>query len=155
MVTQPTSMDARRHEIVAEGIHLDHGGHHGRVAIVVSVDALGHGGAGRRLDGHQTRLAALFEVLAQEGQGEATKVGAAANAADDHIGLYTSLVQLHDRFLADDGLVHQHMVEHASQGVIHVFVLEGHFHSFTDGDAQRPCRIGVLGQDGAAGLGFC
>jgi hypothetical protein len=99
------------------------------------------------------RLLAAAQLLADEGEGDAGEVAAAAGAADDDVGVVAGHFQLQHGFLADDGLVHQHVVEHRAQRVLGVVVGGGHFHRFADGDAQRAGVVGVLGQDGAAAVG--
>jgi hypothetical protein len=97
-------------------------------------------------------LLAAAQLQADEGEGDAGEVAAAAGAADDHVGVVAGHLQLQHGLLADDGLVQQHVVEHRAQRVLGVVVPGRHLHRLADGDAQRAGVVGVLGQDGAAEL---
>ncbi len=66
-------------------------------------------------------------------------------------GGLAGLGELEQRLLADDRLVHQHVVEHAAQRVVGRRVLRRDLDRLADRDAQRPGRVGVLGEDGAPG----
>ena len=85
VVAQPAGVDARRHEAVAQREHLDQRRQLGRVAEVVAVLAAAHRRAGVRLAGHEADLLA-FQLVADEGEGQAGEVAAAAHAADHHVG---------------------------------------------------------------------
>ena len=112
MVAQAAGVDGRRHEAVAERVHLDQRRQADRVAEVVGVAAAGQGRAGFGLDGEDARRAALAQLLADERKGQPGEVRAAADAADHHVGVLPCEVHLLERFLADDRLVQQHVVEH-------------------------------------------
>ena len=100
--------------------------------------------AGGRLDGDDAGLLALLDVLAHEREGDAGEVGAAAHAADHEVGIGAGQLHLLEGFLADDGLMEQHVVEHRAQRVVGVVALSGHFDRFADGDAQAARGIRVL-----------
>ena len=53
-----------------------------------------------------------------------------------YVGIVAGHLQLQHRFLADDGLVQQHVVEHRAQRVLGVVVGGGDLDRFADGDAQ-------------------
>jgi hypothetical protein len=55
--------------------------------------------------------------------------------------------------LADDGLVHQHVVQHAAKGVPGVWIAAGHFYCLADGDPEAARRVRVFSQHGAASIG--
>ena len=117
MIAQPAGMDACRHEGVAERVHLDDGSHLGGIAVIEGVSALGQRGGGGRFDRHQAGALPVLQILAQERVGDPGKVRAAAHAADDHIRVFPGQVHLLQGFLADDGLVHQHVVQHRAEAV--------------------------------------
>ena len=73
-------------------------------------------GAGVRLAGNELDVPA-FEFVAEEGEGEAGEVAAAADAAEDHVGKIADELELLLRLQADHRLVQQDVVEHAAQGV--------------------------------------
>ena len=75
------------------------------VAEVVGVFAARQRRAGRRLDRDDAALAAAAQLQAEEREGDAGEVRAAAGAADDDVGIVARHLELLDRLLADDGLV--------------------------------------------------
>ena len=117
VVAQPAGVDGGGDEVVPQGVHLDNWGHLGGVAVIKGVNTFGQRRRGRGLYRHQAGALAVFQVLAQEGQGNAAKVRAAAHAADHHVWVFTGQVHLLEGFLADHGLVQEHVVEHGSQAV--------------------------------------
>ena len=72
---------------------------------------------------------------------------------DDDVRGLSHLGHLGDRFLADDGLVKEHVVEHGPQGVVGVGVGGRNLDRFGDGDAQTAGAVGILVEDGPAGVG--
>ena len=124
------------------------------VAKVVGVLAARQARAGGGLHRHDARLGATAQAVADEGEGQASKVAAAAGAADQHGGPGGGHVHLLHRLQADEGLVQQHVVEHAAQRVLGVVALRGNFDRLADGDAQAARVVGVLGQHAAAVFGF-
>src|SRR5207249_2578511 len=111
-------------------------------------------GAGRRLDRKDAALAAAPQLQAEEGQGKAGEVRPAASAADDDVGIVAGHFELLDRFLPDDGLMQEHVIEHGAERIFNRRVLGRHLDRFRDRDAERAGIVGVLGQDGAAALGL-
>ena len=116
VVAQAAGVDAGRHEVVAERVHLDHRRHPGGVAEVEVVDALGQRRAGGRLDGQQPHLLA-GRLVGEEGEGDAGEVGAAAVAGDDDVRVVAGVLQLLLGLQADDGLVQADVVEHRAERV--------------------------------------
>ena len=116
-------------------MHLGQRRHVAGVAKVVRVFAARLAWAGGRLHRHDARLGAAAQAVADEGEGQASKVAAAAGAADQHVGPGVGHVHLLHRLQADEGLVQQHVVEHAAQRVLGVVELRGNFDRLTDGDA--------------------
>jgi hypothetical protein len=138
---------------VPEGVHLHQRRHPERVAEVVGIRALGQRRARLRLDRPYDGCHPSRPLLPQERKGEAAEVRAAASAADQDVGGLADHRELDQGFLADDRLVHQHVVEHAAERVMHVRCLHRHLDRFTDRDPERPGGVGILGEDLPSGLG--
>ena len=118
VVAQPAGVDSGGHEAAAQGVHLDQRRQVRGVAEVVGVGALGHGRAGGGLDGDDARALVLSAQLAtDERERDAGEVGAAAGAADDDVGPVVGQLELLDHLLADHGLVHEHVIQDAAEGV--------------------------------------
>ena len=111
--------------------------------------------AGRRLDGDDAGLLALLEVLAQEREGDAGEVGAAAHARHHEVGIGAGQLHLLEGFLADDRLVEHDVVEHRAERVVRVVTLDRDFDRLADGDAQAARGIGIGRQHGPAGSRWC
>jgi hypothetical protein len=96
---------------------------------------------------------AVATQLEQDGLGPAFAPAALRflDRAPD-VRIVTRHLQLQDGFLAEDGLMQQHMVEHRTERVFGVVALSGQLDRFADHDAQAAGVIGALGQDGAARL---
>ena len=153
VIAEAAGMDPRRHETVAEGVHLHQRRQLGGVAVVVAILAAAHAGAGVRLAGDEVDVPA-FEFVAEEGEGKAGKVAAPADAAEDHVGKIADELELFLRLQADHRLVQQDVVEHAAQGVAAVFTRQGGLHRLADGDAQAAGTIGIQRQHLPAGGGL-
>ena len=67
-------------------------------------------------------------------------------------GVSPTCGQLEERLLADHRLVHQHVVEHAAEGVVGRRVLRRHLDRLADRDAEAAGAVRVLGEDRAAGV---
>ena len=153
VVAQPAGVDRVRHEVVAERVHLHQRRHPDRVAEVVRVRALGQRRARGRLDRAHRRRHPAGPLLPQEREHQPAEVRAAAGAPDQQVGGLADLGELQQRLLADDRLVHQHVVEHAAERVVDRRVLRRDLDGLADRDAERPGGVRVLGQDRAPGLG--
>ena len=141
MVAQPAGVDARRHETVSQGVHLDQRRELGRVAEIVAVLAAAHRGATVRLARPRNASRVPFQPVPQEGERQAGEVAAAADAADHHVREVLGQFELLFRFQADHRLVQHHVVQHAAQGVLGVVAGGGHFDRLADGDAQAAGAI--------------
>ena len=153
VVAQAAGVVGRGDEAVAQRVHLGHGADHAGVAEVILEHAAGQAGAGSRLYGDDAVVGLAPEHLAHEGRDQAAQIGAAAGAADDDIGLDAVLLQRGLGLKADDGLVQQHLIQHAAQHVAVALAGGGGLHGLADGAAQRAGGAGELGQDLAAYLG--
>ena len=149
VIAQPAGMEARRHEGRTERVHLDQRRQMPGVAEIIGVFAARQARAGRRLAGDDAQLAAAAQPRADEREGDAGEIAAAAGAADDDVGIVAGHLELRHRLLADDRLVQQHVVEHAAERVFGVGVLRGDLDRLADGDAQAAGRIRMFGQDAA------
>jgi len=136
VVTQAAGVDARRHVVVAEGVHLEQRRGRGLVAEVVGERALGDRGAGGRLDGYEARLRPSGQVLAQEREGEPAEARTAPDATDDDVRVRIGVLALEDRLLPDHRLVQQHVVGHAAQRILRARVRHGVLDRLADRDAQ-------------------
>jgi hypothetical protein len=63
VITQASGVDSGWYEGVPQGVHLDDGSHHGRVAEVEGIFALGQRGTGGRFDSYETCLLALGKIF--------------------------------------------------------------------------------------------
>ncbi len=79
---------------------------------------------------------------AHEREGKAGEVGAAADAADDHVGLLAGELHLQRRLLPDHGLVQQHVVQHGAERVVGVIARGGHLDGLGDRDPERARGVG-------------
>ena len=137
-------MDAGRHEVVPQGVHLEQGRRLRDVAEVVGEHALGERRAGRRLDADEARLGLAGQRLAHERERDAGEARAAADAADHDVGVGVGRADLLDGLLADHRLVQQHVVEHAAQRVFGARVTDDVFDGLGDGQARLPSGSGLL-----------
>ncbi len=156
--------DQRAHAVVAESAGVESGGDKGAaqgvhfyqrgevpgVAEVVGEFAFGQARAGRGFHAYGADVALATQFLADVGEGHAGEVGSAAGATHDHIRGVVGHGQLLHAFLADDGLVQEHVVEHAAQRILGVFALYGQFHGLGDRDAEGAGAIRIVGEDGTA-----
>ena len=143
VVAQAAGVDGIGHEVVAERVHLDDRRHLAGVAEVVGVDAAGQARRRGRLGRDDAVVSLTAQLLADEGEGQAGEVGAAAGAGHDDIGLLAGHLHLLHGLLADDRLVQEHVVEHASPGRSAVSsCVAASSTRLADGDAQRAraCR---------------
>ena len=125
----------------------------GFVAKVILEDTAGELGAGGRLGRNDAEILPFFQLVAQEGEGDAREVRTATEAGDNHIGIFSGHFHLLFGFESDDRLMQHHMVEHTAQRIFAVGRLHGQFHGFGDGGSQTALVVGVLGEDFTAGTG--
>jgi len=116
------------------------------VAEVVLEFAAGEFRASFRLHGDHAYLLPLGEILPQEREADAREVAAASETSDHHVRLGVGHLHLRHGLLADDRLVQNHMVQHASQAVARVFrTAQSHLHGLGNGqpEASRTVRIAL------------
>ena len=112
-------MNCCRHEGVSQRVHLEQRSHTAGVTEIEGVDTASERRAGGGLNGDNAERLAL-QLLADEGEGEAGKVGATADAAEDDIRVIADLGKLLQCLQADDCLVEEDVVEHAAERVFGV-----------------------------------
>ena len=152
VVAEAAGVDRVGDEVVAERVHLHQRGHAGCVAEVVGVDTPGERRTGCRLHRPDGRVHLSGHLLAQEREGESAEVGSATGAADQQVrGFLPRLGQLQQRLFSDDGLVHQHVVEDAAEGVAGLGVRCGDLDGLADSDPEGAGAVRISGQDGPTG----
>ena len=142
VVAQAAGVESGRHERRAEGVHLGERRHVAGVAEVVGIAPPGQARTGRRLDRHDAHRLAAAQLRADERERDAGEVRAAAGAADDDVRIVVGHLELRHRFLADDRLMQQHMIQHRAEGVFGVVVSRGDFDRLGDGDAETAVAVG-------------
>src|SRR5260370_42322060 len=100
-------MNARRHEIVTEGMHLYKRRHADYITKVVRIDPLSQAGAGHRLRCKDARLQPFSKRFANDWEGHSCVVAAAAYAPNDHITMVVRTLPLEHSLLTDTRLGHQ------------------------------------------------
>ena len=105
-------MDGIRHEVMAERVHLHQGRHSRAVAEVVAVLSTRQRGARCRLRTPHDGLFPVCQVLSDEWECKASKVAAAACAANDDIRVVVHFGELLERFFSNNGLVQKDVVQH-------------------------------------------
>ena len=135
MVAKAPRMDGRGHEGVAEGVHGQKGRRPRGVAEVVDIGPFRQGGAGGGLAGDHPQILAVY-LVPDEGKGEAGEVAAAAHAPDHDVRVLAHPRHLLLGLEADDRLVHEHVVQHAAQGIPRVLRRDRVLDRLADGDAE-------------------
>ena len=153
VVAQTAGVDVGGLEVVAQGVHGQQWRVAGLVAEVVAELSSGELGAAVGLCGDELGLLAVEQVVAHEGEGDASEVGASSEASDDDIGILAGHLHLLLGLKADDGLVQPHVVEHGAEGILTVGRGGGQLYGLGDGGAERSAVGGVLGEDVLAGAG--
>ena len=146
MVAQSPGVNVRRLKIVAQRVHRDQGRESRHVAEVVLEFAAGEFRASFRLHGDHAYLLPLGEILPQEREADAREVAAASETSDHHVRLGVGHLHLRHGLLADDRLVQNHVIQHASQAVARVFrTAQSHLHGLGNGqpEASRTVRIAL------------
>src|SRR5208283_2514088 len=87
VIAEASGMNARGHEIVAQGVHHQKWRQSGCIAEVIPELSLGQGRAGARLNGDGSQLFAV-DLISQKGEGDSAEVGPSSAAADDDIRIF-------------------------------------------------------------------
>mmetsp|Transcript_2344 Transcript_2344/g.4944 ORF Transcript_2344/g.4944 Transcript_2344/m.4944 type:complete len:206 (-) Transcript_2344:769-1386(-) len=132
VVSQATGMARRWHEVMAKSMTLDQWGQAGCVAKVVGILALCERWAVRRLsrDHFELLRRLLPEALTQEREAQAREVGATASAAHNDIWILAYHLQLLHCLHAENGLVHEDMVEDTAQSILVLLHCRSSFNGF-------------------------
>src|SRR3989442_3001805 len=138
VVPQASRMDSRWDERMAQRVHLYERRHFARVPEIVLVSALCHRRDGLRLDGDEPRIDLPVDTLTDHWVCETGEIRTAADAAHHEIGGDVGEFELLLHLEADDRLMHEDMVEDASEGVLGVLPLDLGLDRFGDRDADRP-----------------
>ena len=152
VIAQAACVVRRRDEIAAQRVHLGERADHTGVAEVIGVNAAGEAGAGSRLNGNDAVVRLTAQLFAHERSDEAAKVGAAAGAADNHVGLDAVFIERRLGLETDDGLVQKDLIEYGPEHVTVTGIGDRDFHCLGDRAAQRTGCAGVLGEDLTADL---
>ena len=92
------------------------------------------------------------EFLTHEGGNQAAQVGAAAGAADDHVGLDAVFVERRLGLKTDDGLVQEDLIEDGAEHIAVTGIGDRDFYRLGDRAAEGAGGAGVLSEDLAADL---
>ena len=153
VVAQAAGVVGGGDEAAAKGIHPGQGGDPAGVAEIVGVLAPGEGGAGGWFHRHDAGIPYPPQLVGHKGGDQPAQVGAAAGAAHHHVGIFPQLLHGQLALQADDGLVEEHLVEHAAQHIaLGAAALDGGLHRLGDGAAQASCSLRVVAQGLAAHL---
>ena len=88
----------------------------GHIAKIVFTNTIGKGRTSARLDGYRLQiLPRSIQLVPEKREGETGKIAATSVAADYDIRIIASDSHLLHRFLPDDGLMQQDVVEHTAQ----------------------------------------
>src|SRR2546426_11346595 len=140
-------MDSRWDERMAQRVHLYERRHFARVPEIVLVSALCHRRDGLRLDGDEPRIDLPVDPLTDHWVCETGEIRTAADAAHHEIGGDVGEFELLLHLEADDRLMHEDMVEDASEGVLGVLPRDRGLDRLGDRDAERPGMVRVLRQE--------
>ena len=123
VVAKATRVNLRRNEVVAERVHWNERRHTDGVAEIIPEDA-----ARELRDTRWARSRGILmffpcvKIEMQERKAETCEVRATAERRDDDVGHLARLLHLLDRLLTHHRLVREHVIEHAAEGVLRVFV---------------------------------
>ena len=127
VIAQAAGVEARRYEGRPERVHFRQRRHLARVAEVVRVAPARKARARGRFDRDGADFPAAAELRPDEREGDAREVRPATGAADHDVGVVVGHLHLRDRFLADDRLVQQHVIQDRPERVVGVAGAGGDF----------------------------
>ena len=139
-------MEAGRHEVRAQGMHLDQRQEVPGIAKVIGVLAAAEARAGRRLDGDDPRLRSAAKLLADKGKSDAGEVRAAAGAADDDVRVVTGHLHLRHGLHPDHRLVEDDVVQHGAERIAGVVPAPGDLDRLGHGKAEGTAMVRLLGE---------
>ncbi len=156
VIAQAPRVDARRHEVMSQGVHLHDRRITRSITIIVGVRPFGQGRTGGRLDGNAAQICRPLvsrRLVGKKGEGNTAKAGATTARTKDHVRIEANLVELFLGFEANHGLMQQHMVEDRTQGVTGIRVGCCLFNSLGNCQTKRALTIRISGQRSAARVG--
>ena len=115
VVPQAAGVNPVRDEAVPQGVHLDERRHFAGIAKVIGVLPARDRRACVGLDRQKPRLGTALQAVAQERKGEPREIAATTDAPHDQVGHRVGALHLEQRLFANDGLMHQDVIEHASK----------------------------------------
>ena len=136
VVSESAGMDVGGHEVVAECVHREERCVACYVAEVVLEDSVGELRTAGWFGCYEACLLAFEDVVAHEGEGYASEVGAAAEASDDDVWVFACFLHLLFGFESDDCLVEGYVTEYGAEGVLAVGGVDGKFDGLGDGCAE-------------------
>src|SRR5262249_39066737 len=152
VITETAGVNGIRDELVSERVHLQQRGEPGGVPEVVRVDPSGERRTRRGLDCPDDRIHPAGQLLPEERERQPAEVRAASGTADVYAGGVPGLSVLLNRFLADNRLMHEHVVENAAECVPGLGVARGDLDRLTYRDTEAAGRAWVLGQNAPSGV---
>ncbi len=122
MVAQAAGMDARGDETMPQRVHFHNRRHLRGVTEIVGVGTFGQGRASGWLRCDDARTISVSQILAHEREGQTGEIAAAANASDDHIRVLVGFIELLQRLLANNCLVHENRAQNRSERILQLAV---------------------------------
>ena len=131
-------------EGMSKAVHGEERSCGGCITEIIDKGSSGHGGAGGRLCRNDGDIGAV-DFVQDKGEGKTSKVTSPTYACCHDIDfLLSKFLQLFLGLETDDRLMHQHMVQDASQGVPGVLGGDSIFNGFADGNPEASWRIRVF-----------
>ena len=139
-----------RHEFTAERIHFCKRRDLCAVAEIIGIFSAGDRRAAGGFDPDEADVVFALQPFSHEGRDESAEIGSAAHAADDDVRLNAVLIEGDFTLQTDDRLVQEHVIEHGAEHITAIGRIDGLFHRFRNGTAERPARAGEFFEDLAA-----
>ncbi len=139
MIAQTASVDVRGLEIMAQGIHRQQRRVASLVTEVVAELAASQFRTAVGFCSDELSVLAVEQIVAHEGEGDASEVAASTETANDDVGIFACHLHLLLSLKADDGLVKTYVVEHGAQRIFTIRCCGGQLNSLGDGCSQRAC----------------
>ncbi len=95
----------------------------GRVTKIVGIFSPSQSRTSSRFNSHHTDFRTTSKHFTDEWKNDPGEIRTASCTADHHIRIIPRHLHLFDRFLSDNGLMHQHMIEHTPQCIFDVIIL--------------------------------
>ena len=105
-------MDGIRHKVMTKRVHLHQGRHSRAVAEVLAVLSTRERGTGCWLCTAHNGFFPICQILSDKWECKASKVAAAARAANDDVRVVVHFGELLERFFSNNGWVQKDVVQH-------------------------------------------